>query len=488
MQSKHIAFGGLCLGFFILIMDTTTVPLLYPRLMDVFHVTPAGAAWVNNAYLIAYAAFLLLGGRLGDSTNRKRVVQFAYVALGAGAAWAGAGQSLGEVIAGRALMGVGAGLVTPQTMAYISTLFAQGGRGTALGIWGSVAGTAAASGPVVTQLLLATLDWRWVMWINVPVALLCFAVASVSLPAAPGRGVKLRELGVSGLAGLGVAAAIAGVELIVESRAVFSGGGALVVGGVITAGTLAVSELTKNGNAILPPALWRDRSFLRVSLISGLLGFGLTGMYLPLVFLLDARMHFGHAATGALMTIAPVANALVGPFAGRLSDRVDPERIVKGGLTLFAGAHALYGIVGWLVPVGAGSLVALCAAMATAGAGTGLAFAPLANLALARTDRANVGQAASFFNASRQVMSALGGVSTAILFDGLIRSQLGEDAQVTVEALRASPGAVGIAALGCFALNAASLGLGAYVARGGSRRRSDAANGAVRLATGVEAP
>jgi MFS family permease len=472
MQSKHVAFAGLCLGFFILIMDTTTVPLLYPRLMDVFHVTPAGAAWVNNVYLITYAAFLLLGGRLGDSTNRKTIVQLAYLALGAGAAMAGAGQSLAAVIAGRAVMGIGAGLLTPQTMAYISILFAQGGRGVALGIWGSVAGTAAATGPVVTQLFLATLDWRWVMWVNVPVALLCFVVAASSLPAAPGRGIRLRETAVSGVCGLGVAAAVAGIQVIVVSRSPFGVGGALLAAGVLTTTTLTVLELKKNGSSILPPDLWRDRSFLNVSLISGLLGFGLTGVYLPLVFLLDARMHFGRAATGAIMTICPIANALVGPFAGRLSDRMEPERIIKRGLTLFAIANVLYGVVGLTTHGGAFALVALSVTMAIAGCGTGLAFAPLANLALNRAQKANVGQAASFFNASRQLMSALGGVLAAIVFDAIAKAQLGADVQVTVEALRSSPSAVGSAAFACFLLNAAGLALAAYVASKGTHKSS----------------
>ncbi|HYQ43254.1 MAG TPA: MFS transporter [Polyangiaceae bacterium] len=464
MQSKHIAFAGLCLGFFILIMDTTTVPLLYPRLMDVFHVTPAGAAWVNNVYLITYAAFLLLGGRLGDSTNRKTVVQLAYLALGAGAALAGAGQSLMAVIVGRAVMGVGAGLLTPQTMGYISILFAQGGRGAALGIWASVAGTAAATGPVVTQLFLATLDWRWVMWVNVPVALICFGVASFSLPSVPGRGIVARDTAVSGLCGLGVAVAVAGVQLIVVSRSPVSLGGALLALGAATTAALVVVELKKNGRSILPPELWRDSSFLRTSLISGLLGFGLTGVYLPLVFLLDARLHFGHAAIGALMTICPIANALVGPFAGRLSDRMEPERIIRLGLTLFAIANVSYGVVGLVSPSKVVALIALGATMAVAGSGTGLAFAPLANLALARAQRENVGQAASFFNASRQLMSALGGVLSAIVFDTIARAQLGAGGAVTVEALRSSPSAVASPAFACFALNAAGLALGAYVA------------------------
>lgn len=146
MSQNKMAFGGLCLGFFIVMMDTTTVPLIYTSLIKDFGVTPAMAAWVNNSYLIAYAAFLLLGGRLGDAYNRKILVSSALLLLSFGALLSGYGETLNQVIIGRAIMGVGAGLLTPQSMAFISIIFAEGGRGKAFGIWGAVAGIATATG------------------------------------------------------------------------------------------------------------------------------------------------------------------------------------------------------------------------------------------------------------------------------------------------------------------------------------------------------
>ncbi|MSE18582.1 MFS transporter, partial [Pantoea agglomerans] len=136
MLRNKMAFFGLCLGFFIIMMDTTTVPLIYTSIINEYQVTPAMAAWVNNSYLITYAGFLLFGGRLGDAINRKTVLYYALIILAIGALLSGSGQTLIQVILGRALMGVGAGLLTPQSMAFISIIFTQGGRGTALGIWG----------------------------------------------------------------------------------------------------------------------------------------------------------------------------------------------------------------------------------------------------------------------------------------------------------------------------------------------------------------
>ena len=160
---------------------------------------------------------------------------------------------------------------------------------------------------------------------------------------------------------------------------------------------------------------------------------------------------------------------------------------MRRGLTLFALANVLYGVIGWVAPRGALALIALGLTMAVAGSGTGLAFAPLANLALSRAQRENVGQAASFFNAARQVMSAFGGVLAAIVFDSVVRAQLGPNVNVTVEELRAAPAAVASAAFACFALNAAGLALAARFASQGS---SQAASNSVeaQIATEVQAP
>ncbi|MCH9745365.1 MAG: MFS transporter, partial [Proteobacteria bacterium] len=135
-----------------------------------------------GTYRFTFASCLPLGGKLGDSINRKHIILTAYCMLGFGAAVSGLGQSFMEVIIGRGLMGVGAGLLAPQSMAYISILFAKGGRGMALGIWGAVAGIATATGPVVTQVFLTSASWRWVMWVNIPLAVICLIIAISSLP------------------------------------------------------------------------------------------------------------------------------------------------------------------------------------------------------------------------------------------------------------------------------------------------------------------
>ncbi|WGG53066.1 MFS transporter [Rugamonas sp. DEMB1] len=465
MLKKYAPFAGLCLGFFIVMMDMTTVPLMYTTLMDVFQVSPAKVAWVNNIYLICYAAFLLFGGRLGDFTNRKNIVLIAFLLIGVGAGVSGAGQSFEGVILGRALMGVGAGLLTPQSMAYISILFAKGGRGAALGAWGAIAGIATATGPVITQLFLSAADWRWVMWINIPFALAGFLIVAWRLPNDPGKGIVFLDTFVAAVYGICMAGVIVGVQLITAAGATTALGVSLLVVGASAIAILIRNEVRNRRGYILSADLWLDSAFLKTCLISGGLGIGVIGFYLPLAFLLDVRMNFGPVSTSIVMVTVALSNALVGPFAGNLSDRMEPKKIVRCGMILFAVANILLGVIGVFLPGGTLALIALCAAMVVAGAGTGLAFPPLANLALGRARPESAGRAAAFFNSTRQVLSAFGAVAVAIIFDLSMRLQLGRDLDITASTLHDASAATAYSALACFLFIALCLISTSYMAR-----------------------
>ncbi|WP_119343966.1 MFS transporter [Facilibium subflavum] len=463
MHHQRMAFLGLCIGFFIVMMDTTTVPLIYTSLIADFEVTPENAAWVNNSYLITYASFLLLSGRLGDSYNRKNLIVSALLILAVGALISGCGQTLIQVIAGRALMGLGSALLTPQSMAYIAIIYAQNGRGKALGIWGAVAGIATAAGPVVTQFFLQISDWRWVMWINIPVTLLGLVIIIKYLPVTSKKGLKGREFLINGAFGFSISAVILGVQLIHGIKGTGSMGGLLLLlgGGILV--WLLRYELRYRSEYILPIEIWYNRTFLRTCLLSGLLGFGLTAFYLPLAFLIEVRMNFGPLAISIVMITMALANALIGPISGHLSDKFTPEVIVCYGLSAFAFAVFLLGGIGFFAPGGTTGLIVIIIAMAIAGTGTGLAFAPLANLALRRVSLTAVGQAAAFFNVSRQSMSAFGGVAIAALFDYVVSQSQIEGTSHIAEQFQPYSPVIYSATLACFLLIALCLSSGAWL-------------------------
>ena len=465
MSGKHLPFIGLCLGFFLVMMDTTSVPLVYTTLMSEFGVGPVAVAWVNNIYLIAFAASLLPGGRLGDSLDRKNVVLAALVLVGAGAVVSGTDRSLSLVIAGRAFMGVGAGLLMPQSMAYIAILFAQGGRGTALGIWAAIAGIATATGPVVAQGFVAAGDWRWVMWINAPIASCAFVAVLASLPSDPGHGLRRDEITSSAIVSLGLGAAILGLQIVADGDGTEIAGAALGLAGLAVLIVMAARDRTGRGAMLLSNRLWDDASFLRISLVSALLGMGLTAFYLPITFLMDVVLGLGPVETSAVMIAIALSNAFVGPFAGRLSDRLAPEIIVRTGLLLFGFANIALGLLGLVADPSHAMFPAALAIMVVAGTGTGLAFAPLANLALSRANRSDVGRAAAFFSTMRQTLSALGSVLVAFVFGWAIRLQIGGTMNPSVAALKGASHETALACFLAFCVIALCLSIGAILSR-----------------------
>ncbi|MGD8165407.1 MFS transporter [Pantoea sp. FN0307] len=461
MVRQKVAFFGLCLGFFMVMMDTTTVPLIYTVLIDEYQVTPAGVAWVNNSYLITYAGFLLFGGRLGDAFNRKVILSLALFMLAIGALLSGSGETLLQVVIGRAIMGIGAGLLAPQSMAFISVIFAKGGRGAALGVWGAVAGIATATGPVITQFFLQTADWRWVMWINIPIALLALGITFICLPNTEGNGVKKAELLSCGLFGTALIAIMLGIDFLHgDSKRIVIGGVSLLSGiaGIVL---LIRGELKNNTQHLLPTELWQDRPFLRTCLVSGLLGFGLTAFYLPLAFLMELRMNLGPVSISIIMVTIALSNALVGPLAGYFSDKSAPETIIRAGMLCFAIANLIIASSGLLFSASNIGFIIVVTGMALAGIGTGLSFAPLANLAFSRASFTNFGRAAAFFNVVRQLMSALGSVAIAVLFDYIINLDVISESS----SLKSASATVALAAFICFLVIACFLGAGAWLSR-----------------------
>lgn len=475
VSNKYISFFGLCLGFFVIMMDTTNVPLMYPTLMNVFHLNPAIVAWVNNVYLISYAACLLLGGRLGSFANRKNVVISAYLALGLGALVSGSDHSFTQILVGRALMGIGAGLLTPQSMAYISTLFDRGKRGMALGVWGAVAGIATAAGPVFTQIILSVSNWQLVMWMNTPVAFLCIVIAIIYLPSQPGKGYKLTDLFMASVLGGGLAISVLGLQYIGAAQLSLELIGAVLffIGATIIT-LLVKKDISNKSGYLLPITLWTNKKFLQTCFISALLGAALTSFYFPLSFLLNVSMKFGPVLISILMATISLSCAIVGPFAGRLSDHAQPKKIIKLGLILFASVNVLFSALGFYFPNG-GILVfgIMCFAMVISGIGAGLAFAPLANLALNYASPESVGQAAAFFNVVRQLSSAIGSVVVAISFDFVVRFQLSSHVKITAINLRTFSHVTASANLVCFLLVAVCLLFASFLARTQKKERLD---------------
>lgn len=197
------ALAAICIGFFMLLVDATIVTVAVETLQRELQADINMVMWVTSAYLLATAVPLMITGRLGDRLGPKRLY-ISGLALFTGASlWCGLTTTVEMLILARVFQGLGAAMISPQTMTIITRVFPTETRGKAVGIWGSVAGAATLVGPMVGGIILDSLGWQWIFFVNVPVGVLGLFVAVRFIPALPQTSRSLDWLGVV-LSGLGV--------------------------------------------------------------------------------------------------------------------------------------------------------------------------------------------------------------------------------------------------------------------------------------------
>ena len=161
-----------CLAQFMVVLDATIVNVALPSIQAALHFTPTSLQWIVNAYTLMFGGFLLLGGRASDLLGRQRLFIAGIFVFTAASLINGVAQSSDVLIAGRALQGLGAALVSPAALAIVTTTFAEGAERTkALGVWSAIAAGGAAAGLVIGGLLTETLSWRWIFFVNLPIGI-----------------------------------------------------------------------------------------------------------------------------------------------------------------------------------------------------------------------------------------------------------------------------------------------------------------------------
>src|SRR5437879_4152877 len=169
-------------GFFMILLDTTIVNVAIPAMSAGLNTTLDQILWVLNAYILVYAVLLITAGRLGDLYGQRNLFAIGLFVFTVASALCGISQNATELIAFRILQGVGGAILTPQTLAIITTLFPPERRGAAFGVWGGVAGLATIAGPTVGGALITYFSWPWLFFINVPIAITALIGAFLIIP------------------------------------------------------------------------------------------------------------------------------------------------------------------------------------------------------------------------------------------------------------------------------------------------------------------
>ncbi|GAB2693712.1 MFS transporter [Thalassiella azotivora] len=381
------------LGSGVAFLDATVVNVALPTIGRDLGASLAQLQWTVNGYTLSLAALILLGGSLGDRLGRRRVFVAGVVWFAVASVACALAPDAGWLVAARVLQGVGGALLTPGSLALLQSGLHPDDRATAIGLWSGLSGVSTAVGPFVGGWLVA-LDWRWVFWVNVPLAALTVWLALRHAPesrddTAAGRvdapGAVLGALALGALTYALVAAPEPG-----------SGGRAALAGALAVLGGAAfVLRQRRARHPMVPPRLFADRVFTIVNAETLLVYAALSGMSFLLVLHLQVSLGYSPLAAGvAMLPVTVLLTAFSGP-AGALGQRVGPRLPLTLGPAVAAAGLLL------LVPLRAGDGYWLdqLPGLVLFGAGLTLLVAPLTATVMAAPPAHLVGTASGVNNA-----------------------------------------------------------------------------------------
>ncbi|MDN3352664.1 DHA2 family efflux MFS transporter permease subunit [Actinomadura sp. DC4] len=423
----------LSLGFFMTLLDLTIVNIAMPSMIDQLHASLDEILWVINAYVLILAVLLITAGRLGDVRGQRNIFIFGVAAFTVASLLCGISQNAAELIAARCVQGLGAAMLMPQTMAIIVATFPPQRRGTALGIWGAVAGVATIAGPTLGGFLVSTFDWRWIFFVNLPIGVIVLVAAVTVIPSVKQERQHRLDLG-------GVL--IATAALFCLSFALTEGQRyewnawiwALGAASIVLLVIFLFQQRTQQGNEPLVPfSLFRDRNYTILNFIAAAVSVGMIGMFLPLTIYLQSVLGYSALKAGLVMAPMSVISMFVAPVAGRLSDRIGGKFILMGGLTLYAIGMA------WIVLIAEPTTdwPAFWPALIVAGVGVGCVFAPMATEAMRGIEPRMAGAASGVYNTIRQIGSVVGSAAMGAILQNQLASSLRHEATVRSGALPA---------------------------------------------------
>ncbi len=421
------ALWSLVLGFFMILVDTTIVSVANPSIMEGLETTMVATLWATSAYLLAYAVPLLITGRLGDRFGPRRIYLFGLTVFTLSSLACGLSGTIEALIIARVFQGLGAALMTPQTMAVITRIFAPRERGSAMAVWGITAGVATLVGPILGGVLLDGFGWEWIFFINVPVGVIGFVLAMRYVPQLETHAHRFDWVGVL-LSAAGMFMLVFGIQegesydwgQIWGPISVWS----LIVLGVVVLALFVIWQRVQRGEPLLPLEIFRDRNFSVGSSAITMVGLAVTSMGLPLMFYY--QLVRGLTPTQSALMLVPMAllSAGLARPIGLLIDRTDPRRIATLGLVLVGAGMLLYSFL--LQPDT--PLWLLLVPSAVLGIANACMWGPLASITTFSLAPELAGAGSGVYNTSRQVGAVLGSAAIAALMQSRISAELGAGA------------------------------------------------------------
>ncbi|PZG51390.1 MFS transporter [Spongiactinospora gelatinilytica] len=401
--SRGLAMAGLATAAGVVILDASMVNLATPAIRAALHLTTTELSWVVDAYLIAFAGLLLLGGRLADVLGGRRVFLSGaalYVLASLVCALATTGPML---IAARIAQGVGAAVLTPAALSLMLGLYSGAEeRRRALGVWGGVAGAGALLGVALGGVVTQTLGWPAIFWLPVPIVALTTAAVWKAMPPSPARPGRFDLAGAATIT-LGTSALALG---LISAPEVGWGSARTIVSlavGVAALGAFVVAE-RRSAQPLVPLGVFRQAPVVIANTMMLLLGAVTVGLFYFLPQFQQQVLHMSPVTAGLSQLPIAVMISLGGFSAPWVARPVGLRPALAGALTaLVAGLF-------WLAQSGAGSdyATALLGPFLLIGAGLGLGFVYATTLAVSGATTGETGLLSGLINATRQLGGALG--------------------------------------------------------------------------------
>ncbi|MCW2989370.1 MAG: transporter [Solirubrobacterales bacterium] len=404
-EKRWLALVLLSAAQFVVVLDASIVNVALPTIGKALNFSQDNLSWIVNAYVLTFGGFLLLGGRTADLLGRRRVFMSGLLLVAVASLAAGFAATEGQLIAARAAQGLGAAIISPAALSIVTTIFRDGAeRNKALGVWGAVAGSGGAAGVLLGGILTDGLGWEWVLWVNVPVSLIAFALTP-RLIAESRASDEARAFDVAGAVSVTAALSIL-VYAVVGAE--HSGWGSsktialLALSAVLLAAFVAIELRARK--PLVPFSIFRIRTLTGANVVGLLVGASLFSMFYFISLYMQQVL--GYSAIHAGLSYLPLALTIMASagIASGLVTKVGYKPVLAIGL-LFIFAGLL-----WFsrVSVGGGFTTDILGPSLLAAAGLGFAFVTTTIAAVAGVEEAESGLASGLINTSQQIGGALG--------------------------------------------------------------------------------
>ncbi|OAB35904.1 MFS transporter [Paenibacillus macquariensis subsp. defensor] len=418
-MKRAFSFTAIVLGYFMALLDTTIINIALPEMTRHFGGTVSLISWVMNGYNLAFAVFILIASRLADQFGRKRVFLIGIILFTLASLFAGFSTNLGTLIALRVLQGLAGAIIVPITIPLTTTTFPKEMHGTIIGIWGAIAGLAAACGPSFGGIITEKLNWQWIFFVNVPLGLLSLVLTIFFIKESKDEsaGKMIDYAGMFGITGAMFFITYALIKVKDygwDSSFIFI----LFTSGLLFLLFFLLTQW-KGKAPMLPLSLLRIKAFDGAALTLLFVGAALSNIAILTSFFLTKVMGMTELKAGLILSILAVGSIVSSAVSGPLSNKYGSRLFGAIGVTLII--ISTYSLRGLDVH---STVVEVLSRLGVAGIGVGFTMAPVMSSAIRNVPEEKVGISSGVINMTKALGSVLGVAIIVTVLQQNITNQL----------------------------------------------------------------